>query len=72
MFTSLPYPDSDRMLVLSTPEGGSVDGMTYHALRARATEVVTTSVVQRSGWNVVAGDHAEFVNALRVSPSYSM
>lgn len=70
LFTPLPYPDSDRMLVVSTPEGGSVDGMLYHALRARATQVVTASVVQRSGWNVVAGDHAEFVNALRVSPSY--
>lgn len=70
LFTPLPYPDSNRMLLVSTPEGGSVDGMTYHALRARAADVLTAAVVQRSGWNVVAGDHAEFVNALRVSPSY--
>lgn len=70
LFTPLPYPDSNRMLVASTPEGGSVDGMTYHAIRARAADVLTAAVVQRSGWNVVAGDHAEFVNALRVSPSY--
>jgi putative ABC transport system permease protein len=71
LFVPLPYPDSDRMLALATPESGAVDGVTFHAVRSRIGDTAAVAAQRRgAGWNVVAGDHAEFADALRVSASY--
>lgn len=71
LFVPLPYPDSDRMLALARPDSGAVDGVTFYAVESRVADVATVAVQRRgAGWNVVAGDHAEFAEALRVSAAY--
>lgn len=71
LLVPLPYPQADRIYALGTPEGGAVDGQTFHAVTAR-NDVFTSVAAQRrtGGWSLVAGDHAEAVDGLQVSDRY--
>lgn len=67
----LPYPGIDRVLALATPEGGSVDGITFHAALERSKSFAIVSAQGgASGWNLAIGDHAEYVQSLQVSQSF--
>ncbi|MFA5910581.1 MAG: ADOP family duplicated permease [Vicinamibacterales bacterium] len=70
-FVPLPYPGVDRVLALATPDGGSVDGVTFHAALERSKSFAMVSAQRGgSGWNLGIGDHAEYVQSLRVSQSF--
>ncbi|MFA5908076.1 MAG: ADOP family duplicated permease [Vicinamibacterales bacterium] len=70
-FVPLPYPGVDRVLALATPDGGSVDGVTFHAARERLRSFATVAAQRNgSGWNLAVGDHAEYVESLRVSQAF--
>jgi putative ABC transport system permease protein len=64
----LPYPDPHRILVLGYQDGGSQDGQIFHYLgeRARSFQPIAAHSGS-SGWNLVVGDHAEYVAGLPVS-----
>ncbi|MDP2321098.1 MAG: ADOP family duplicated permease [Acidobacteriota bacterium] len=70
-FLPLPYPGVDRVLALATADSGSVDGITFHAAKER-TRSIATIAAQRSGsgWSLAVGDHAEYVESLRVSQAF--
>ena len=70
-FVPLPYPSVDRVIALATPDGGSVDGVTFHAARERSRSIATLAAQRSgSGWSLAAGDHAEYVESLRVSQAF--
>ena len=70
-FVPLPYPSVDRVIALATPDGGSVDGATFHAARERSRSIATLAAQRSgSGWSLAAGDHAEYVESLRVSQAF--
>lgn len=67
----LPFPDSTRILTLITPDGGGVDGVTFHATKARLGDVATVAAQRRSpGWNFAVGNQAEYIGGLRVSAQF--
>jgi predicted permease len=72
LLTPPPYPDPDRLVLFTTVDtGGLATTQELAFLRERAR---TLSVVagQRTtpGWNLVAGNRAEFVDGLEVTDGY--
>lgn len=66
-----PYPQPERILSLTLPDGGSQDGQIFHYIRERST--VFEAIAARggsAGWNLVAGRHAEYVRGLPVSAEF--
>lgn len=67
----LPFPDSARILTLVTPDGGGVDGVTFHAAKARLGDAATIAAQRRSpGWSFAVGNQAEYISGLRVSAEF--
>ena len=67
----LPFPDSTRILTLVTPDGGGVDGVSFHAAQTRLGDVAAVAAQRRSpGWNLAVGNHAEYIGGLRVSAGF--
>jgi putative ABC transport system permease protein len=72
MLTPPPYPEPNRIVVFTTPTGSELaTGSEFAFLRdrSRAFEIVAG---QRAtpGWNLVTGNHAEFVEGLEVTDGY--
>lgn len=66
-----PYPDPQRLLVLSYAEGGSQDGQTFHYVRERVHSFEHLATMSHSsGWNLVVGDYAEYVAGVPVSEAF--
>src|SRR5262245_9600088 len=60
-----PYPEPDRLLVLSYPDGGSQDGQVFHYVRERARSFERLAAHGGgTGWNVVIGNRAEYASGL--------
>lgn len=70
-FRALPYPEADRLLVLTPDGGGAVSGRVLHHVRdgARSFEAIAARG-GGAGWNLVAGGEAEYVESGRVSDGY--
>lgn len=70
----LPYPRADRMLTLgSTAVGfiGAQTGQTFLYVRDRAPAFARVAASRGgSGWNLVVGERAEFVQGVAVTPGY--
>ena len=66
-----PYPEPDRLLVLTTPESGSQTGQLFLYLRdqSRIFENIAARR-QTNGWNLVAGRFVSYVPGQRVSERY--
>jgi putative ABC transport system permease protein len=61
-----PYPEPDRILVL-----GRQDGQTFHYVRERARGFQRIAAHGgSSGWNLLVGDHAEYVRGVPVSEGF--
>jgi len=66
-----PYPEPDRLFVLTPPDGGSQTGQLFLYLRGRLTAFERLAAQRTSnGSNLVAGDFVAYVDALRVSEGY--
>ncbi|MGH9159455.1 MAG: ABC transporter permease [Vicinamibacteraceae bacterium] len=66
-----PYPEPDRILVLSYADGGSQTGEIFHDVRKRLRSFETIAATGGgTGWNLVVGNHAEYVQGLPVSNGY--
>jgi predicted permease len=67
----LPYPSADRVMALATADGGAQTGQLFLFMRDRV-RLFDHVAAQRSsnGWNIIAGDVAAYVTALRVSEDY--
>ncbi|MPZ19693.1 MAG: FtsX-like permease family protein [Luteitalea sp.] len=66
-----PYPEPDRMLVLTSAGGGAQTGEVFHDVRERLRSFETIAAIGGgTGWNLVAGDRAEYVEGLPVSSGY--
>jgi putative ABC transport system permease protein len=67
----VPYPAADRLVALAAPDGGAQTGQLFLFLRERM-HVFDHLAAQRvsNGWNLVAGDVATYVTALRISEDY--
>ena len=67
----LPYPAADRLMALATADGGAQTGQLFLFVRDRV-RLLNHVAAQRfsNGWNIVAGDVAAYVTALRVSEDY--
>jgi len=67
----LPYPAADRLMALATADGGAQTGQLFLFVRDRV-RLFDHVAAQRfsNGWNIVAGDVAAYVTALRVSEGY--
>jgi putative ABC transport system permease protein len=67
----LPYPAADRLMALATPDGGAQTGQLFLFMRERV-RLFNHVAAQRvsNGWNLVAGDVAAYVTALRISEDY--
>lgn len=72
----LPYPGVDR--ILAAVVGGAVvggatgmEGAVYDAVRERGEPFEAVAALSGgAGWNLVVGEHAEYVDGLRVSEQY--
>jgi len=70
-FLPLPYPGVDRVIALATGDSGAVDGVTFHAVRERSLSIAAVAAQRSgSGWSLGVGDHAEYVESLRVSQAF--
>jgi predicted permease len=67
-----PYPEPHRIVVLGTWDVGPHDGQTLHYLRERARRVKMLAAYRAtsSGWNLVAGDRAEYATGMRVTAGF--
>src|SRR5688572_17811578 len=66
-----PYPEPHRLLVLATPESSAHPGQLFLYLRDQLRVFENVAARRTSnGWNLVAGDFATYVTAMRVSDRY--
>jgi putative ABC transport system permease protein len=66
-----PYPEPDRILALTYPGGGAQTGEIFHDVRERLRSFQTIAAIGGgTGWNLVVGDRAEYVEGLPVSSGY--
>ena len=71
LFKPLPYPDPDRLAVLTVPSAREVTGQLFLHIRegARSFESVAAQG-GGTGWNLVAGDVITYTRGLRVSEGF--
>lgn len=71
LLQSPPYPESDRIVALTYPDGGSQTGQIFHYVRehARSFDRVAAQA-GGSGWNLVVGERAEYVTGVPVSEGF--
>ena len=71
LFKAVPYPDSDRLIVLSREDGGPLTGQVFVRLR-RQLRTLERFAAQSSGfgWSLITPAGAEYVEGLRVSQEY--
>jgi putative ABC transport system permease protein len=66
-----PYPHPNRILTLALPDSLAHDGQVFHYLKERSRVLQAVAATGAgSGWNLVAGSHAEYVQGLPVSAGY--
>ena len=71
LLESPPYPEPHRILVLGYSDGGNQPGQMFHYIRERARGFQHIAAYGgSSGWNLVVGDHAEYVRGLPVSQGF--
>lgn len=72
LLTPPPYPAPDRLYVLSNPPDiGSQTGQMFHYIRDRASAFENVASNGGAlGWNLVKGNHAEYVTGMPVSRGY--
>lgn len=68
----LPYPNVDRLLALGSPSASmSHSGAMFHYVRERMPALESVGAYRsNTGWNMVAGEYAEYVRGLGVSTGY--
>ena len=72
LLTPPPYPQPDRMLVLTVPDGGAGSTAREFAFVRDRSRMLAAICSQRStpGWNLVVGSRAQFVEGLEVTDGY--
>lgn len=70
-FRPLPYPEPDRLLVLNGFTSGPVSGRVFHHVRDGARSFAAIAARgSGTGWNLVVGGEAEYVESGQVSDGY--
>jgi predicted permease len=71
LFKPLPYPEQDRLLTLTLPEGGSQSGQVFLFMRERSTAFAQVAAQGGgTGWNLTGESLATFAKGTRVSAGY--
>jgi predicted permease len=71
IFASPPYPEHQRLFVLTAPDAGAGSQQEFAFVRERS-RTMAAMAAQRStpGWSLVAGSYVEFVEGLEVTDGY--
>jgi len=71
LLQSPPYPEPDRIVALTYPDGGSQTGQIFHYVREHARSFDRVAALAgSSGWNLVVGERAEYVTGVPVSEGF--